>query len=64
MGTKNENLGTNWSQDFFSESRALYLQKTVMTDVPNVHDMDFLVLYRMVFGYKSRGPEFQMTDAL
>ena len=49
---------------FFSESRALYLQKTVRTDSPNVHKLDFLVPYFMVFVYKSQGPGGQSFNWL
>ena len=48
-------LGYQLAPRFFPKSRALYLQKTVMADVPNVHKLDFLVLYFMVFVYKSGG---------
>ena len=45
-----------------------YLLAKKSHDVLNVHKLDFLVPYFMVFGYKLRtgvrGLEFQLTDAL
>ena len=50
---------------FFSESRALYLQKRVMTDVPNVHKFSSTVLYGFCVQVPgARWAEFQLTDAL